>query len=290
MASPKRSLSALALAGAVALAGCEPSMVAPTTELTPSFAITHPGHETQVCKEGPAGSYRFTASATGGTLPLGAELTVNAGECVIPWVADSEDMVQLTITEVDDENLEYVDVFGYENYQTTESSVTVHVSNYWRAIVTYHNADDHVNGRMTGGGHQIRVGSVRITGGLTLHCDNTLSNNLQLNWPGGNRWHLEKESLENIQCIDDPAFDETPPVAPFNTFIASAIGKLNGVDGSRIDFKFIDDGEPGRLHDMVELTIYAPGDPGTVVLDIPLDFIDLGNLQAHEDQPHRNRS
>lgn len=147
-------------------------------------------------------------------------------------------------------------------------------------------------GRMTGGGHQLRVDGVRITRGLTIHCDVRLSNNLEINWPGGNHWHLEKESLTSILCIDDPAYDEWPPAAPFNTFIATAVGSLNGVDGSIIEFRFVDAGEPGTS-DEADITVYAPGQgPGQVS---PLDEVivlqvsgqlDGGNLQAHYDQPH----
>lgn len=147
------------------------------------------------------------------------------------------------------------------------------------------------SGRMTGGGFQIENG-VRITRGLTLHCDVLLSNNLEINWDGGNQWHLEKESLEEVACIDDPAYEPTPPAAPFDTFIARAVGRLNHVDGSVITFRFIDDGEPGTS-DEAHFTIYAPNQgPGqvaeadqVVVLAVsgPLDG---GNLQAHYDQPH----
>jgi hypothetical protein len=143
-----------------------------------------------------------------------------------------------------------------------------------------------IPGRMTGGGFQLRVDGARITRGLTLHCDITLSNNLEINWPGGNKWHLEKESLESVSCIDDPAYDPFPPAAPFDTFIATAYGSLNGVGGSMIYFTFIDDGEPGRT-DEAHFTIYAPGEgPGdTPVLEVS-GQLDGGNLQAHYDQPH----
>lgn len=146
-------------------------------------------------------------------------------------------------------------------------------------------------GRMTGGGFQIRIDGVRVSRGLTLHCDNLLSNNLEINWPS-NKWHLEKESLDEISCIDDPAYDPRPPVAPFDTFIARATGRLNGEDGSVIRFRFVDDGEPGRT-DESDITIYAPNQgPGqvpesewVVVLAVS-GRLDGGNLQAHYDQPH----
>ncbi len=43
-----------------------------------------------VCKNGPAGTYNFTVTATGpnpGTLPLGSSFTVDAGQCVDAWTS-----------------------------------------------------------------------------------------------------------------------------------------------------------------------------------------------------------
>ncbi len=148
-------------------------------------------------------------------------------------------------------------------------------------------AIDGVPGRMTGGGRQLSIDGARVTKGLTLHCDITLSNNLEINWPGGNKWHLEKESLSSVQCIDT-IVDQAPPPAPFDTFIAEAVGSLNGVPGSIIRFTFVDAGEPGR-NDSGIIYIWAPGDvPG---VDAPVlsvnDTLRGGNFQAHFDQPHK---
>jgi hypothetical protein len=137
-------------------------------------------------------------------------------------------------------------------------------------------------GRMTGGGVQISIGNVSISRGFTIHCDIILSNNIEINWPG-NKWHLDKP-ITSATCIDDPTISPQPPPAPFDTFIGKATGRLNGVDGSRLEFTFVDAGEPGRK-DKSQLRIFAPN--GTVVLDVPLGFLDHGNLQAHYDQPHK---
>jgi len=139
-----------------------------------------------------------------------------------------------------------------------------------------------LQGRMTGGGAQV-YGNVKITRGFTIHCDIVLSNNLEINWGGGNKWHIDKP-LTKATCINDPAYIEQPPVAPFNTFIGEGIGRLNGVDGSKVYFTFIDAGEPGK-NDKAAIKIIAP-DGVTVVLDIPLSLLDNGNIQAHYDQPH----
>lgn len=145
-----------------------------------------------------------------------------------------------------------------------------------------------VDGRMTGGGNSITVADgVKITNGLELHCDILLSNNLEINWPGGNNWHITKPIL-TADCVDDPAINPEPPPAPFDTFNGTALGSLNGVDGSFIEFTFVDAGEPGGKNDQVSLKIYSGGDNTTpVVLDVPLQFTTGGNLQAHYDQPHK---
>jgi hypothetical protein len=141
-------------------------------------------------------------------------------------------------------------------------------------------------GRMTGGGNAVSIDGVKITKGLTLHCDILLSNNLEVNWPDGNNWHLTKP-IETADCVDDPAIDPEPPPAPFDTFIGTATGSLNGVEGSYIEFIFVDAGEPGGKNDMVELKIHT-GDASTpLALDLPLQFTTGGNLQAHFDQPHK---
>jgi hypothetical protein len=140
-----------------------------------------------------------------------------------------------------------------------------------------------INGRMTGGGNQIIVGGVRITRGFTIHCDIVLSNNLEINW-NGNRWHLDKP-LTSARCLDDPDISPLPPAAPFDTFIGEGIGRYNGVDGYKVEFKFADAGEPGGENDKAGILITAPN--GDVVLDVPFQFLSHGNVQAHYDQPHK---
>ena len=137
-------------------------------------------------------------------------------------------------------------------------------------------------GRMTGGGRQITAGGLSISRGFTIHCDITLSNNIELNW-GKNQWHLEKPITKAL-CLDDPNIDQRPPNAPFDTFIGEAIGRLNGVDGSLLKFTFVDAGEPGR-NDLAGFQIWDPN--GNLVLTVPLSKLDNGNIQAHFDQPHK---
>lgn len=138
-------------------------------------------------------------------------------------------------------------------------------------------------GRMTGGGGQnVVVGDLYVTRGYTVHCDITLSNNLQINWPG-NKWHLDKP-LTGAVCYDDPNVAPAPPAAPFDTFIGEGVGRLNGVDGSLVQFIFVDSGEPSGKGDKALIKVYDPS--GALVLSIPLSALDNGNNQAHYDQPH----
>ena len=145
--------------------------------------------------------------------------------------------------------------------------------------------DDGVGtGRFTGGGNQIRVDGVRVTRGLTIHCDLLLSNNLEVNW-NGNSFHMT-EHLETVECSDDPNIDQAPPAAPLDTLIGVGTGRYNNVDGFTIEFTLVDAGEPGR-DDQAALLIYETADPANVVLEVPLQNLDGGNLQAHFDQPHK---
>jgi hypothetical protein len=140
------------------------------------------------------------------------------------------------------------------------------------------------NGRFTGGGHQIRVDNVRVTRGLTIHCDLLLSNNLEINWLG-NQFHTT-EHLETIVCSDDPDIIQAPPPAPLDTLVAVGTGRYNNVDGFTIEFTLVDAGEPGS-DDKARFLIYETANPGNVVLDVPLQKLTGGNLQAHFDQPHK---
>ena len=68
--------------------------------------------------------------------------------------------------------------------------------------------------------------------------------------------------------------------------IGVGTGRYNGTDGYTIEFTLVDGGEPGTA-DQAALRIYNTAAPGNVVLDLPLQLLSGGNLQAHYDQPHR---
>jgi hypothetical protein len=139
-------------------------------------------------------------------------------------------------------------------------------------------------GRFTGGGSQVRVGGARITRGLTIHCDLLLSNNLEVNW-GGDKFHMT-EHLTTVECSDSPDIIQFPPAAPLDTLIGVGTGRYNNVDGFTIKFTLVDYGEPGNL-DQAALLIYETANPSNVVLNVPLQLLSGGNLQAHYDQPHK---
>lgn len=139
-------------------------------------------------------------------------------------------------------------------------------------------------GRFTGGGAQTDVGGARVSRGLTIHCDRLLSNNLEVNW-GGNSFHLT-EHLTTVACTDDPNIDQNPPNAPLDTLIGTGVGRYNNAPGYSIEFTLVDGGEPGR-RDKAALLIYPTGNPGSPVLNVPLQTLTNGNLQAHYDQPHK---
>lgn len=279
-----------AIAGAVALA-CADS--APDlTEINLDHAATGP-YEWHIflCKTGSDATFDLTNGDV-------SSVSVADGDCEqVATHPGDQSTKTVSITETSLPTNVMLDQVVIEDYlandvlvsTSTESGPTVSVDmlddHYY--YVTYENIDLNNTGRMTGGGGQIRVDGVRITRGLTLHCDITLSNNLEINWSGGNKWHLDKP-ITSALCIDDPAYNPVPPAAPFDTFIGEAYGSLNGVDGSFVRFVFIDNGEPGDT-DRASIDIWAPGDdPSTdpPVLSVS-GVLDNGNLQAHYDQPHK---
>lgn len=132
--------------------------------------------------------------------------------------------------------------------------------------------------RMTGGGHIEDGGKTRDTShGFQLRCDATdHRQSLEVNWEGGNKWHLE--DLTSATCIDDPALNECPPCAGFDTYIGTGVGRYNGDSGATAEWTFTDDGEPGT-NDHFDMVIRDSG--GNIVLDVS-GFLDGGNHQAHK--------
>ena len=152
-----------------------------------------------------------------------------------------------------------------------------------KSATTSFSTEEGLEGRMTGGGVKATGDDDEVvTLGLTLHCDITLSNNLEVNW-GGHQWHLTKPITEATCTKED--LDPTPPASPIDTFEGVGFGKLDGVADSKIVFRFQDAGEPGT-DDTIELTIYEPGSDVDVALHITAQKLSVGNWQMHFDQPH----
>lgn len=136
-------------------------------------------------------------------------------------------------------------------------------------LVTYAFACGPLEGRMTGGGSVYTEDCVRVTHGFTLF--NSLekkSNNIQINWNNGNKFHLT-------------ALEEISYVSLNNGVIAIGTGSgiLNGVEGAHIEFIFSDFGEPGS-EDYTEIVI--EDDSGNEVLNA------TNNLNKGNDQFHKN--
>ena len=136
---------------------------------------------------------------------------------------------------------------------------------------------EEICGRMTYGGFIDTALYGRVTYGGELHCGNPAvpPNRLEVNWDGGNNFHLTGDFTSS--CHDTPAI-ETPPTADFDTLIGSGSGTLNQQPGYTVDITLTDSGEPGTS-DTISLIIRNGG--GVVVLQAS-GPVSGGNIQAHE--------
>ena len=141
-------------------------------------------------------------------------------------------------------------------------------------------------GRFTGGPNGVDVGGVKVTTGLQIHCHpKDPSVNFEINWGGGENFHLT--DVTTVSCFDSPLEMPQPPKAPVDTIVATGYGTYNGNTGYTIEFVLVDSGEPdNKRTDQMRILIYTTGDPGDIKLNLPLQFITAGNIQAHYDQPH----
>lgn len=170
----------------------------------------------------------------------------------------------------------------------TAFGTTTHIDG--GAIITFTNTSIPTvagTGRFTGGSWTEIASGLRISNGLTIHCDLLLSNNLEINWKDANdvqhQFHMT-EHLTTVACTDSASIPQPPPAAPLDTLIGTGTGKFDGTPGYTVEFTFVDSGEPGGSEDRIALRIFLGS---TVVLNVPLQDITKGNLQAHFDQPHR---
>ena len=128
---------------------------------------------------------------------------------------------------------------------------------------------------MTGGGSVFKIDGTRVTRGFEIHCDLREPNNIQVNWKG-NRFHMS--DLTGAVCLETPV-DQLPRSAPFDTFQGQGEGLLNGEGGARIEFVFVDAGEPGR-EDTAEIRIFDQNNNEVLFVSGNLR---KGNIQAHKD-------
>ena len=153
------------------------------------------------------------------------------------------------------------------------------------------------SGRVTGGGSIFAtingVPNVRVTHGFELRCDPTdKRQSLEINWGGGNNFHLDK-IINSVICFDDPT---TQPPPPPGTIIDTYAGNtlFNGSAGyhgfgyavgtgtcnkapATIYFILIDAGEPGT-EDTAEYHIVSSG----CTLDAGPAQLLKGNHQFHK--------
>ncbi len=133
-------------------------------------------------------------------------------------------------------------------------------------------------GRMTGGGTIVSKRGVTISHGFELRCRwNPGPNRLEVNWDGGNHFHLIGTSKR--KCTDSAGWEEGMPDAGFDTMRVWGWGLLNGEEGATIYAKIGDAGDPGTA-DYLQLAIYDK-DGNRVVSGTGL-LQRGGNHQAHE--------
>jgi hypothetical protein len=150
-------------------------------------------------------------------------------------------------------------------------------------------------GRFTGGGQQVIMdppgpGPVELAKGFEVDCDmNPMHENLELNWQG-NHFHMDQITSAVCTLVPPPP---NPPTAPVNRIDGTGLGSYNNVEGYTVVFTLIDHGEPGaKAGDASGFKVCRtdPANPkmcaipANIVLDVPLEIIENGNIQAHVDQ------
>jgi hypothetical protein len=125
-------------------------------------------------------------------------------------------------------------------------------------------------GRMTGGGSVFTSESMRVTHGFELHCDESdKPNNLEVNFDGGNNFHLD--TLDRVYCAK---------IGDVYYLFGVGTGSYNNVSGATVFIRLSDAGEPGTSD---EAYIAIKDSSGTTVLSVS-GFLDNGNQQFHLDK------
>jgi len=163
-----------------------------------------------------------------------------------------------------------IQAFSRDDFGTTRTPASF----VWLATTFALETKVPCQGRMTGGGSVFTMDDTRVTRGFQIHCDLRKPNNIEVNWPGG-RFHLTE--LTSATCTDRVDIDQSPPRASFDTFTGTGTGKYNGKPNARIEFIFVDAGEPGTS-DTASIKIYDADN--NLMLDVS-GYLDHGNVQAH---------
>lgn len=129
--------------------------------------------------------------------------------------------------------------------------------------------------RMTGRGSVFTNNDVWITLGFEMYCDLREPNNLQVNWPDGNKLHMLE--LTYAICTDDPKINQKPPAFPFDPFTGEGTCRFNAVEGATINFILVDQGEPGKS-DTGWIQIFEKHEQEVLNLEGSMKY---GNLQAY---------
>jgi hypothetical protein len=145
-----------------------------------------------------------------------------------------------------------------------------------------------LQGRFTGGGFQVNSNDIKVTRGFTLHCDELLSNNFEVNWKdanGAHNFHTDKNPA--VTECSKPDLPNPPDAGVSRIVIIEQPGTLDSKDDTHtITIVLEDHGEPGTA-DRAYIAISGFGALTGGSVDDPA-LIDGGNIQAHFDQPHKN--
>jgi hypothetical protein len=141
-----------AIAGAAFIAACSES---PTTPKNVLAAPPPPGvypRTLEVCKEGPAGTYNFTVSTTGGSTyntPSGAAFSLTPGQCVVVFVSTAasdvtvDPLATVTVTELGAAPLDSIIVnseFDGSSKVTGTRVASSTANRFHGGVITYYNA------------------------------------------------------------------------------------------------------------------------------------------------------
>jgi hypothetical protein len=112
------------------------------------------------------------------------------------------------------------------------------------------------------------------TGNYALNCNPTQPGTLDINW-GVHRFQLQTVGSVTCLLVGNP----TSSAAPVNEMIGSGTGELDGVTGYTVSFTLTDQGQPGNVTNFL---IYQTANPSNVVLNVQLQSLIQGNLQAQQ--------